>query len=38
MLWMERDFDVRLPAGLLRMTGGDVVRFVDEFAFIEEVG
>ncbi|MFE3056866.1 acyl carrier protein [Nocardia sp. NPDC059239] len=32
---VERDFDVRLPAQLLGMTGGDVVRFV-EFAFIKE--
>ncbi|MFE3000217.1 acyl carrier protein [Nocardia sp. NPDC059246] len=32
---VERDFDVRLPAQLLGMTGGDVVRFV-ELAFIGE--
>ncbi|MFJ9369743.1 acyl carrier protein [Nocardia sp. NPDC101769] len=33
---VERDFDVRLPAELLEMTGGEVVRYV-ELAIVEEV-
>lgn len=29
---VQRDFDVKLPAALLEMTGAQVVRYVDRYA------